>query len=138
MDELKVERIGERDDKEGWGTIGPRIPISQTKANYWKVHRGEDRCYKGMHREHWKQLREGILALEEEGSWICEEDILKDDCTGAKDCDRGMDEGEGAVDRVEDVDGHETRGMHDGGMVGDGLDGYQDGYRWGPGRWWAW
>ena len=28
-------------------------------------------------REDWEKLREGILALEEDGGWIKEEDVLK-------------------------------------------------------------
>ena len=74
------------------------------------MHSGEERGYKGIHGQHWKQLRDGILALEEEGSWICQEDILKDNCTGTRDGDRGMDEGEVLVDGVEDGDGHVNRG----------------------------
>ena len=50
-----------------------RIIISQAKANYWKRHRGEGG---GKNDKEWRALREGILALEEEGGWIMEEDRM--------------------------------------------------------------
>ena len=35
-----------------------RIIISQAKANYWKMHRGEERGYKEMNGEHWRNMKE--------------------------------------------------------------------------------
>ena len=69
-----------------------------------------------MYGEQWRKLKEGILALEEEGSWISQEDSLKDDCN-----DGGVNEvaahgeervGDGVHVRDEDQDdlGH---GGHD-------------------------
>ena len=49
--------------------------ISQEKSNYWKQHRSVGGGKEN--REELEKLREGILALEEDGCWIKGEDDLK-------------------------------------------------------------
>ena len=41
-----------------------RVAVSQAKANYWKQHRSGGGI---ENKENWKKLREGIMALEEDG-----------------------------------------------------------------------
>ena len=82
-----------------------RILVSQAKANYWKMHRGKETGYKELYKEHWSKLKDGILALEEEGSWVSMEDSLKNDCNdgGVKEVEQGGHD-----------DGIHVRDLHDG------------------------
>ena len=73
----------QRKEKEIWNKDDEqrreiRILISQAKANYWKKYRsrGEGDEDERGNDEAWRSLREGILALEEEGGWILDEDAL--------------------------------------------------------------
>ena len=71
-----IKKLNEEENLRLKRRTEERISVSQAKANYWKQHRSGGGG--GMeNREDWKRLREGILALEEDGGWIKEEDALK-------------------------------------------------------------
>ena len=65
-----IKTLNKEENKRIRERTAQRIEISQAKANYWKMHRGE----KKSPNEEWMKVREGILMLEERGGWINKED----------------------------------------------------------------
>ena len=74
----RLKQLNKEENKRIKERSEERILISQAKANYWKMHRGGKKGYEEKYEQHWRNIKDGILALEEEGSWISKEDCIQD------------------------------------------------------------
>ena len=80
-----------------------RIEIAQAKANYWKWYRGGGEKIKGEKesmreedmRDAWTRMKVHIVALEEEGEWVLDEDDIKEKENVMKEVMRCADDDDG-------------------------------------------
>ena len=100
-----IKTLSQEESKRLKTRTEERIEIAQAKANYWKWYRGGGEKRKGEKknkreedmRDAWTRMKVYIVALEEEGEWILEEDEIKEKENRMKDGMRSADDVDGVM-----------------------------------------
>ena len=93
-----IQKLSKEENRRLKERTEERIMISKAKANYWKKYRSmeekmnEDRG-EIRNEDSWKQLKNGIQALEERGGWIEDDDALEKNVTGGERVDKNKLDG---------------------------------------------